>query len=89
MKIKFDHSFNKKVDKLKSKLVSNKLIKVIEQCEKAKSINEIPNIKKMVSYKSFYRIKISDFRIGIELIDYDTLLFITIAHRKDIYSKFP
>ena len=89
MKLIFDRSFDKKVDKLKNKLVSEKLIKIIDICEKANSINELPNIKKMTKFKSFYRIKLSDNRIGIELIDSNTIRFITIAHRKDIYNFFP
>jgi mRNA interferase RelE/StbE len=43
----------------------------------------------MVGFSNFYRIRIGDYRVGIELLDLDTILFIAIAHRKDIYKTFP
>lgn len=42
----------------------------------------------MIGYESFYRIRIGDYRIGIEIIN-EVITFITIFHRKDIYNKFP
>jgi mRNA interferase RelE/StbE len=61
---------------------------VILTVENATSLSEVPNIKKLYGFKKFYRIRIGDFRIGIEL-DSDTVWFITVAERKDIYKKFP
>ncbi len=46
-------------------------------------------MKKMTGYSSYYRIRVGDYRVGVELITPDTLRFITVAHRKDIYSIFP
>lgn len=67
MKVVFDRSFYKSLDKLKDASVK----------------------KKLTGYKTFYRIRIGDYRIGIELEKTDTLRFIVIAHRKDIYTIFP
>jgi mRNA interferase RelE/StbE len=58
MNLVFDQSFDKKVDKLKNKAVAQKILKIIDICENVFSINDIPNIKKMKGYKSFYRIKV-------------------------------
>ncbi len=46
-------------------------------------------MKKMEGHKKFYRIRIGDYRIGIELEEDTTLRFIIIADRKEIYKKFP
>jgi len=54
----------------------------------ANKLEEIKNIKKLVGYKHHYRIKIKDYRIGIEIID-EVVRFLVILHRKDIYKKFP
>ena len=88
MKIVFDESFYKRLAKIKEKLVLEKVKKAILQVEAVEKIDQIPNLKKMEGFKSFYRIRIGDYRIGIELKQ-DTLWFITIAHRKDIYKNFP
>ena len=44
--------------------------------------------KKLKGYKSYYRIKIGDYRIGVE-IENDVIDFILISHRKNIYNLFP
>jgi Cytotoxic translational repressor of toxin-antitoxin stability system len=89
MNVEFDKSFSKSLDKLKDASVAHRLIGVIEQVEKASSIESIKNIKKMVGYRDYYRIRIGDYRVGFELVDEQTVLFILICHRKDIYKRFP
>ena len=48
----------------------------------------IPHIKKMEGFNTFYRTRVGDYRIGLEMKK-DTLWFIIIANRKEIYKKFP
>jgi len=48
----------------------------------------IPHIKKMEGFNTFYRTRVGDYRIGLEMKK-DTLWFIIIASRKEIYKKFP
>ncbi|MCF8308850.1 MAG: type II toxin-antitoxin system RelE/ParE family toxin [Bacteroidales bacterium] len=48
----------------------------------------MPNLKKLKGYKDYYRIRLSDYRIGIQIKD-DTVFFVVFGHRKDIYKKFP
>ena len=88
MKVVFDKSFSKSLDKLKNKQVKERLIKLIEKCEDANNLSELSNIKKMTSFISFYRFKIGDYRVGVEVED-DSIYFIIVAHRKDIYNVFP
>jgi len=88
MKILFEKSFEKEIDKLRSEELQKKIIDVINQVEIAKSVIEIKNMKKMKGYKNFYRIKINDYRIGVEL-ENNTVIFAAFGHRKEIYRKFP
>lgn len=88
MNVEFDKSFNKALKKLKDKSIFPKIEEIIEDCEQAVSIQKIPKIKKLKGFSNFYRIRLNDYRIGIELVE-DTITFITIAHRKEIYKKFP
>jgi mRNA interferase RelE/StbE len=57
--------------------------------EAANSLSDVANVKKMQGFKTFYRIRIGDYRMGVELEDTSTLRFIVVLHRKDIYKKFP
>jgi len=43
----------------------------------------------MTGWLNYYRIKSGDYRIGIELEPDNTIRFIVISHRKDIYKNFP
>jgi mRNA interferase RelE/StbE len=88
MKIKFESKFEKDLRNIKDKKLLTKIKEVILECKAVQSLNEIKNIKKMQGYQTFYRLKIGDYRVGIEIIN-DELIFVRFLHRKDIYKFFP
>ena len=45
------------------------------------------NLKKLRRGKNFLRIRIGDYRIGLE-IEGNTLIFVRILRRKEIYKYF-
>lgn len=61
---------------------------VIEEVEKAESLGEVNNIKKLKADGDYYRIKIGDYRIGLTISD-GVIIFIRALQRKDIYRYFP
>lgn len=63
--------------------------RLINDAENADSIQKIRNLKKLSGFKTYYRVRVGDYRIGIEKIDEVTIRFITLAHRKEIYKIFP
>jgi mRNA interferase RelE/StbE len=89
MIVRFDKSFIKALDKIKDKTVLKRIESVIEKAEKADALEQISNTKKLIGYSVYYRIKIGDYRIGLEQINSNEIILITILHRKDIYKKFP
>ena len=89
MKVEFDKSFEKSIDKIRNKNMFPKILHVILELEHAKSIQEVKQIKKLTGYKNYYRIKLGEYRLGIESINNDTVRVIIIAHRKEIYRFFP
>ena len=89
MKVEFDKSFEKSLQKIKNKSLFLRIEKIILECDKTKSLSEVTNIKKLTGYKNYYRIRIGEYRLGIELIDDETVRFILVSHRKDIYRLFP
>jgi len=89
MILQFDESFEKSIKKLKDKKIKARLLSLIESFENSDSLAEIPNIKKMQGFQTYYRVRLGDYRIGFELQDDGSILFILIAHRKEIYKYFP
>jgi len=88
MNVSFDESFLKSLKKVKDKSVLSKVEEIIYALEAAELLGEIPNCKKLVGYKTYYRIRIGNYRLGLEFEQQEVQL-ITILHRKDIYRKFP
>ncbi len=89
MKVEFDRSFLKSLDKITDSKVLRKIESIILSCENASQLSQIPNIKKLTGFSNFYRIRVGNYRIGIELREDSILNFIIVTHRKDIYKKFP
>lgn len=89
MKVSFDASFLKSLESIKDKKLADKLVKLISEVESANKLIEIKNIKRLVGFKYFYRVRIGDYRVGLELLNSEEVLFIIVAHRKDIYKLFP
>jgi mRNA interferase RelE/StbE len=89
MIVEFDKSFSKSLDKIKDPATLQRTEKAILKLEKAYSLKDVKNLKKLSGFKNYYRIRVGDYRIGLEQIDNKTLRLIIIAHRKDIYKKFP
>ena len=88
MKVEFDKSFSKSIEKLNDRHVKEKIIKFISELEKADSLKELTQIKKLKGDSISYRKKIGSYRIGFEY-DKNTITLIVLAHRKDIYKSFP
>jgi mRNA interferase RelE/StbE len=88
MNIEFDRSFEKSLDKIKNALFQ-KIEKIIIEFERARSLNDLSNVKKLTGFRSYYLIRIGEYRLGFEKRSENTLRFIIIAHRKDIYQSFP
>lgn len=88
MKVKYLKSFEKDIDKILDIKVKNQLYNVIQNLKSADRTTDILNLKKLTKGKIYYRIRISQYRLGIS-IDGDLISLIRFLHRKDIYNKFP
>ncbi|MFN8277247.1 MAG: type II toxin-antitoxin system RelE/ParE family toxin [Chitinophagales bacterium] len=88
MKVEFLKQFSKDLDKLNSKSTKRSLLRVIESLEVAENLETIPNSKKLKGFKSAYRIRIGDYRLGL-FYENSTVLLARFAHRKEIYGLFP
>lgn len=89
MKVEFDKSFEKSLGRINDQRLLERVEGAILKAEEASSLEELSNVKKLIGFSAFYRMKIGDYRLGFEKIDEQTIRFIIICHRKDIYKKFP
>jgi mRNA interferase RelE/StbE len=88
VKVIFKASFLKSISGLKNNKLKSSIVATIENVENAESIRQILNIRKLKGYKYYYRIRIGNYRVGIK-VENETIYFVDIDHRKDIYKHFP
>ena len=89
MKVLYDKSFSKSLDKIKDHKTKQALLKFIENLKIANNLQKIKRLKKIKGFKSYYRYRLGDYRIGFELTKENNILLIIVAKRNDIYKKFP
>lgn len=88
MKIRFEESFEKDLKKVKEKNLLKRIKEVIDETKQAKDLSAIRSLKKLTGYETYYRVRIGDYRVGIEVVE-DEVIFVRILPRKDIYRYFP
>lgn len=87
MNIEIRKSFQKDSEKLPAptKIL---LERVIQNIIFAKKIADLPSCKKLSGYKSAYRLRFGNYRIGF-FYENETAELVRILNRKDIYKYFP
>ncbi len=88
MEVEFYKGFDRQIDKLYDKKLLNHIAKAVKSVQDAKTIQDIPKLKKMKLSKTAYRIKVGNYRIGFYFIN-NIVSFAAFSHRKDIYKYFP
>ncbi|GJM41773.1 MAG: toxin RelE [Ardenticatenaceae bacterium] len=88
MDVLFEASFAKDLKRVKDKQLLKRVHNILEQVKVANGLTDIPNMKKLQGYDSYFRLRLGEYRIGIE-VEGQTVVFVRILHRKDIYRRFP
>jgi mRNA interferase RelE/StbE len=88
MQVEFLASFNKDISKLSSSSLRKSLKRTILYIEIAKTLSDIPNLKKLSGFTDAYRIRVGNYRVGFFLKN-NIVQLARIADRKDIYKVFP
>jgi mRNA interferase RelE/StbE len=61
---------------------------VIDNVEHVNKSTDISNLKKLKGQGQYYRIRIGEHRVGLKM-EADTVTFIRVLNRKEIYRYFP
>jgi len=88
MKTLYEKSFGRDLKKIKDKRLLKQVQKIIAQVESATSLSDLQNVKKLEGYTTYYRIRVGEYRIGIEVLE-GQVIFVCFMNRKDIYRYFP
>ncbi len=88
MKVLFEKSFGRDLKKIKDKRLLKQVQETIDQVESAASISDVSNMKKMQGFDTYYRIRVRNYRIGIEISE-GQVIFVCFLNRKNIYHYFP
>jgi len=88
VKTLYEKSFGRDLKKIKDKRLLKQVQKIIAQVESATSLTDLQNVKKLEGYTTYYRIRVGEYRIGIEVLE-GQVIFVCFLNRKDIYRYFP
>jgi len=88
VKVSFEASFARDLRGIRDKALLKRVEQVIAEVKAATALSEIKSLIKMRGYATFYRIRLGDYRIGIEVLE-DEVIFVRMLDRRDIYRYFP
>lgn len=88
MKIAFEQRFLRDLKKIDDQDVLGRVEKAIAEIKTAKTLSQLQHIRKMRTHENYYRLRLGDYRIGLEVLN-DTVFFVRVLNRKDIYRYFP
>ncbi|MFH1673859.1 MAG: type II toxin-antitoxin system RelE/ParE family toxin [Pseudomonadota bacterium] len=89
MKTAFKKSFTRDLRNYsKDRTLLSRVEETILQVESSDRATDITNLKKLKAEGSYYRIRIGNYRLGL-IIENETVTFVRLLHRKDIYRYFP
>ena len=88
MKVRFKASFANDLRPLKDKSLLERIKALIAKVEAARSLSELPNLKKLRGGGAYYRVRLGDYRVGIAVED-DAVVFVRVLHRREVYRYFP
>ena len=87
MEVQYRQAFLKDLKQLKSSASYQRIYELtFTTLENINSLEEIPDIKAMRGYNGRYRIRINDYRVGIE-VNGDVIEVMRVLHRREFYKK--
>lgn len=88
MQVEFTKHFERQIEALRNEALRKKLKTAVSVVMDAKTVHDIPNLKKLKGHTTAYRIRLGDYRVGLFIED-NQAIFALFEHRKDIYQRFP
>jgi mRNA interferase RelE/StbE len=84
----FRQTFEKDLAAISNTRLLQRIQTIIEQVEKARTFQEISNLKQLDAKGKYYRIRLGDYRMGF-VFENKSVTFVRCLHRREIYRYFP
>ncbi len=81
-------SFTKDIGGVRDASLRRRVQQTILKVEEAGSLLDLAEVRKLEGSDRHYRLRVGEYRIGL-MLDGDTVVFMRLLHRKDIYKYFP
>ena len=88
MTLEFRTSFTRDLGRVRDRSFLKRVKQTIEEMESAARVLDIKNLKKLRTEGRYYRIRLGDYRMGL-IIEDNTIVFVRLLHRREIYRYFP
>ncbi len=89
MKVEYRKLFLKDLKKLKNQAIYQQIIDLVfKEIPSVNCLQDLSQVKAMKGYPNRYRIRIGNYRLGIEE-NKDTIEIVRVLHRKEFYRYFP
>jgi len=87
--VQYRQSFLKDLKKLKGQPVYDRIFELaFTALREADSLSDITNVKAMKGHPNRYRIRVGNYRVGIEVHD-NNVEVMRVLHRREFYRYFP
>jgi mRNA interferase RelE/StbE len=88
VKVEFSRTFAKDLEAILDIKSLIRFEAAIAEVERAGSLSEVRNLKRLKGHPGFFRIRVAHFRLGFQIVD-NTAIFLRCLPRKEIYRRFP
>jgi mRNA-degrading endonuclease RelE of RelBE toxin-antitoxin system len=89
LKVAYRKLFLKDLKKLKKQPIYQSIHDIaFNALASSDSIQDLPNVKALTGEPNRYRVRVGDYRIGVEL-NGDTAELMRVLHRREFYRYFP
>lgn len=88
MTVRYKASFTRDLSRLRDADLVLHIQQAVEAVERAKKLQDIPNLIRMQGGGNHYRLRVGEYRLGVSMLD-NVVVFVRCLNRRDIYKKFP
>jgi mRNA interferase RelE/StbE len=89
LKVEYRQLFLKDLKKLKKQAVYRQIFELaFEILPNAENLKDLSKVKTMKGYPNRYRIRIGNYRVGIEVFE-EWVEMMRVLHRREFYRYFP
>jgi mRNA-degrading endonuclease RelE of RelBE toxin-antitoxin system len=88
MIVEYRNAFLRDIKKIKSQSTKDLIKQVIEECENASAVSQIPHCEPLTSKGKFFKLKHGQYRFGV-YINKGVVEFLKFGTRQNFYKDFP